>query len=101
VANKIWYIENQQIKEYPGTYQEYEEWQTKRPAGSERQPKAGPAVKGSQPSRKEQDKPAIAHQKSNSDRELSKLNKELETAEAQINELKEKIAATEQRLSDP
>lgn len=23
VANKIWYIENQQIKEYPGTYDEY------------------------------------------------------------------------------
>src|SRR5690554_6501426 len=30
VANKIWYIENQIIKEYPGTYAEYEEWQAKR-----------------------------------------------------------------------
>ncbi|HMT29894.1 MAG TPA: ABC-F family ATP-binding cassette domain-containing protein [Bacteroidia bacterium] len=27
VANKIWYIENKQLKEYPGTYAEYEEWQ--------------------------------------------------------------------------
>ena len=26
VANKIWCIENKQIKEYPGTYQEYEYW---------------------------------------------------------------------------
>jgi len=26
VANKIWYIENKQIKEYPGTYREYEYW---------------------------------------------------------------------------
>lgn len=26
IANKIWYIENQQIKEYPGTYEEYEYW---------------------------------------------------------------------------
>jgi len=26
VANKIWYIENKQLKEYPGTYAEYEEW---------------------------------------------------------------------------
>jgi ATP-binding cassette, subfamily F, member 3 len=26
VANKIWYIENQEIKEYPGSYSEYTEW---------------------------------------------------------------------------
>ncbi len=30
VANKIWYIEDEKIKEYPGTYKEYEEWMTKR-----------------------------------------------------------------------
>lgn len=30
VANKIWFIENRQIKEYPGTYQEFEEWNSKR-----------------------------------------------------------------------
>ncbi len=34
VANKIWYIEDRKIKEYPGTYAEYEEWQSKRPASS-------------------------------------------------------------------
>jgi ATP-binding cassette subfamily F protein 3 len=27
VATKIWYIEDQQIKEYPGTYEEYTYWQ--------------------------------------------------------------------------
>ncbi len=26
VANKIWYIEDHKIKEYPGTYEEYERW---------------------------------------------------------------------------
>jgi ATP-binding cassette subfamily F protein 3 len=30
VANKIWFIEDQQIKEYPGTYAEYEQWQERR-----------------------------------------------------------------------
>ncbi|MEM9983321.1 MAG: ABC transporter ATP-binding protein, partial [Bacteroidota bacterium] len=30
VANKIWYIENQEIKEYLGTYDEYEYWQAQR-----------------------------------------------------------------------
>ena len=29
VANKIWYIENKQIKEYPGTFDEYEYWKKK------------------------------------------------------------------------
>ena len=26
IANKIWFIENHQLKEYPGTYEEYEHW---------------------------------------------------------------------------
>jgi ATP-binding cassette subfamily F protein 3 len=26
VSNKIWYIEDKKLKEYPGTYDEYEEW---------------------------------------------------------------------------
>lgn len=30
VANKIWFIEDKEIKEYPGTYQEYEDWNAKR-----------------------------------------------------------------------
>ncbi len=30
VANKIWYIEDEKIKAYPGTYKEYEEWMSKR-----------------------------------------------------------------------
>jgi ATP-binding cassette subfamily F protein 3 len=27
IANKIWYIENRELKEYPGTYDEFETWQ--------------------------------------------------------------------------
>src|SRR5690606_9709899 len=30
VANKIWYIEDYQIREYPGTYREYEDWNSRR-----------------------------------------------------------------------
>ncbi len=32
IANKIWYIEDQQLKEYPGDYNEYHEWQARRAA---------------------------------------------------------------------
>ena len=31
VANKIWWIENGKLKEYPGTYDEFNEWVAKRP----------------------------------------------------------------------
>jgi ATP-binding cassette subfamily F protein 3 len=34
IANKIWYIEDEQIKEYPGTYDEYEIWQAERQANA-------------------------------------------------------------------
>jgi ATP-binding cassette, subfamily F, member 3 len=30
IANKIWYIEDEEIKVYPGTYEEYETWQEQR-----------------------------------------------------------------------
>lgn len=32
VANKVWYIEDKQIKEYPGTYEEYDYWKKKKDA---------------------------------------------------------------------
>jgi ATP-binding cassette, subfamily F, member 3 len=32
VANKVWYIEGKQIKEYPGTYEEYDYWKKKKDA---------------------------------------------------------------------
>jgi ATP-binding cassette subfamily F protein 3 len=38
VANKIWYIEEQQIKEYPGTYDEYEYWRKQNALNAAPQP---------------------------------------------------------------
>jgi ATP-binding cassette subfamily F protein 3 len=35
VANKIWFIEEKKLKEYPGTYEEYEHWKAKREAEGE------------------------------------------------------------------
>lgn len=32
IANKIWYIENKELKEYPGTYHEFEVWQAEQKA---------------------------------------------------------------------
>lgn len=32
IANKIWYIEDHEIKEYPGSFDEYETWMASRPS---------------------------------------------------------------------
>jgi len=44
IANKIWYIENKKLKEYPGTYAEFEEWQERNRMAEAKaqQPKAKP-----------------------------------------------------------
>ena len=42
IANKIWYIEDEQIKEYPGTYDEYEWWMEERKSNPVETPASSP-----------------------------------------------------------
>ncbi|SEL12096.1 ABC-F family ATP-binding cassette domain-containing protein [Parapedobacter koreensis] len=93
VANKIWYIEDRKIKEYPGTYQEYEEWQAKRI------PKASVEKGGAKPA-KTTPKPAPAPKNEDKDRQAKKLNKELEGIEQRINELEKASKAAEALIAD-
>jgi ATP-binding cassette subfamily F protein 3 len=93
VANKIWYIEDHLIKEYPGTYQEYEEWQAKRPVKSKdekvekKENKPSPAKK--EPSEEQ------ARQK-----QLQSMNKTLQQIEAFIAEKEAEVKALELALAD-
>lgn len=93
VANKIWFIENQKIKEYPGTYREYEDWQAKRmvkPQSEKPEKKPKPTT----------DKTAEKSNTNDKMRELSKLNKELQHVEKQIQEQEQTIRSVEQLLAD-
>lgn len=45
IANKIWWIEDGKIKEYPGTYSEYEYWRTNQAAKEKEEKKVKPAEK--------------------------------------------------------
>ncbi|HCN84253.1 MAG TPA: ABC transporter ATP-binding protein, partial [Sphingobacteriaceae bacterium] len=95
VANKIWFIEDQQIKEYPGTYAEYEEWQAKRPAITvkpvaaevKKDRPAEPSVKEVRPVTDEKNK------------QLKKLNQTLEKLEEDINSLEQSVKAAEDELA--
>ncbi|GGH28102.1 ABC-F family ATP-binding cassette domain-containing protein [Sphingobacterium alkalisoli] len=76
VANKIWYIEDKEIKEYPGTYQEYEEWNAKR--------EVKPSNKTEKKVVKEEPKKEKTLPSEDNTKLLQKKNKELVTLEAQI-----------------
>ncbi len=93
VANKIWYIEDKQIKEYPGTYQEYEEWAAKRvvkaDVKTEKKIKEEPKVK--------KEKQPLTEDKT---RLLSKKNKELTSFEQKIEEQEILVKNLESKLAD-
>jgi ATP-binding cassette subfamily F protein 3 len=93
IANKIWFIEDHQIKEYPGTYQEYEEWQAKRKL----QPKAAPAP---QPKKEEKKEPVKQQPTEDRSKQLKKLNNDLSRMEQQIADLENEVKQLESRLAD-
>jgi ATP-binding cassette subfamily F protein 3 len=91
VANKIWFIEDQEIKEYPGTYAEYEEWNSKRVYV--------PKVLNQAPKKEEkkEEKPKITLE--NKGNELKKLNQNLQKLEEDIAELEKSVKDAEVELS--
>jgi ATP-binding cassette subfamily F protein 3 len=93
VANKIWFIEDKDIKEYPGTYAEYEEWNAKRP-----QP-----VATSIPVKQEKEvKPKVEEKKStpNTQQQLKKLNDQLQKTEQEIAAFEQSVKTIETKLAD-
>lgn len=105
IANKIWYIEDHEIKEYPGTYQEYEVWVEERGLQSAVSDKA---VVSSAPPQKASAQPAASTKNStnkptsNEDiQKLKKAKKQVEELEETISSLESKIAETEAKLAEP
>jgi ATP-binding cassette subfamily F protein 3 len=84
IANKIWWIENHQIKEYPGTYDEYVYWQ------SQQQKQATNNIPQAA---KSNDKPKTS---SLSDAERENVRKQLKKIQKQLEEAENRIAAHEQ-----
>ncbi|EMS31632.1 Glutathione-regulated potassium-efflux system ATP-binding protein [Mariniradius saccharolyticus AK6] len=94
VANKIWYIENNQIKEYPGTYEEYTYWKSQQEANQvtvKEPPKEKPNVK----------KREISQQEINlTKKELKKKEQELELLEEKISTIESRKKALEAEMAD-
>lgn len=104
IANKIWYIEDHQIKEYPGTYQEYEVWVEERGLQSAVSDKA---VVSSAPPQKNNTSNTTNNTKSNKPtsnedaQKLKKAKKQVEELEETISNLEIKKSETEVKLAEP
>lgn len=102
VANKIWYIDDHEIKVYPGTYEEYEIWREKNTKNQLEQtaaPKAQAKVES-----KPVSKPLSAEEsikKSENEKTLKKKQKDLEAIEQHITLLEQKVAEAEEELAKP
>lgn len=92
VANKIWYIEDRQLKEYPGTYHEYEEMLSRRAEAEKlrfeeekQKQKEQKKAKVEEKKPKVEEKPPVSfeEQKQRKNR-LRKMEKEQEDIEADI-----------------
>ena len=98
VATKIWFIEDYQLKEYPGTYEEYERWQDDREKAAK---KAGlPSPSANKPQPKEEKKAEATPAKTPSP-DQKKALKELAEVEAKIDVLEKELAGYEKQLADP
>jgi ATP-binding cassette subfamily F protein 3 len=97
VANKIWYIEDYQIKEYPGTFEEYELWQAERLKNGKAQTSAKqPAIK-----EKPREQKAVYNedQKKEFQKQLKKISTLVQEIEDRINNLEARKTALEKELA--
>jgi ATP-binding cassette subfamily F protein 3 len=91
VANKIWYIDNHQIKEYPGTYDEYEYWRKQNLNN----------VSAPPPPVKKEQKPQPQVKTDESEKKLKSLQQDIKRIEEEIVRLEKDRAVAEEQLAKP
>ena len=103
IANKIWYIEDQEIKVYPGTYDEYTVWKETKALT---EPKSADKKKDDKTTKKV-DAPKVAEKKVKTDKEIEAERKiknayiKMEQIELQVAELEGRKKALEDELAKP
>jgi ATP-binding cassette, subfamily F, member 3 len=96
IANKIWYIEDEQIKEYPGTYEEYEEWQFNRSESEKSQPEVSKKAEI-----KTESKPVHKNNTSENQKLAKKIQQKIDEQETAISQLENQKKLIENKLADP
>jgi ATP-binding cassette subfamily F protein 3 len=94
IANKIWYIDNKQIKEYPGTFDEYEIWRKKNAVNTS-------PVEPPKPKEKKVETPKEQKAGSTDFTKLKALEKDLAKVEEEIKKLQTRKAELENEMAQP
>ena len=94
IANKIWYIDDKKIKEYPGTYDEYEYWRKKNEANG---------ITLEEPPKKEKEKKVkeTPTPTPKNDYKLKLLEKDLKKIEEEVENLEKRKASLEAEMAKP
>jgi len=92
VANKIWYIDDQQIKEYPGTFEEYEYWKKKNDST---------VVKPAIPKPEKKDTKPKKSSVPGTEKQAKLLEKDLKKIEEQISLLEDAKKSLELEMTSP
>jgi ATP-binding cassette subfamily F protein 3 len=95
VANKIWYIEQHEIKEYPGTYEEYEFWRSQQVEQVAAAPVQKPVKAAAMTPSKSKEESLQAK------KELKKLEDQLQLIEKEIHQLEVQKQDLEAKLAEP
>jgi ATP-binding cassette subfamily F protein 3 len=93
IANKIWYIEDKKIKEYPGTYDEYEYWRKKNEANH--------IVHAEPPKKEKKVKEPPTQVPPKNDNKLKLLEKELKQVEELLEQQEKKKSSLEEEMAKP
>jgi ATP-binding cassette subfamily F protein 3 len=92
IANKIWYIEDKKIKEYPGTYDEYEYWRKKNETAASATP---------EPQKKEKKAKEPTPHPPRNDNKLKLLERDLRAIEEEVAKLEERRSHVEVEMAKP
>jgi ATP-binding cassette subfamily F protein 3 len=95
VANKIWYIEENKIKEYPGTYDEFVYWK------SQQVPSTTETKHDSKPKQDTRKKELSITEVNEAKKNLKKKEQELALIEEKILQIETKKAELEKKMADP
>lgn len=99
IANKIWYIDNKELKEYPGTYHEFEVWQNEQKANKPTKTTAAPKL-----AKAEKEVKTHAADKNidqNKKKEKQRLDTLVKKFDAQVQILKKEHEELSVKMSDP
>ncbi len=90
IANKIWYIEDNEVKEYPGSFDEYETWMATRTSES------APVAKSKEKPKPELAPIEVSPKSKSTEKEIEKLEAQIMTLENELETIEHNMAALAQ-----